>query len=145
MDYTNGQRGVFKIDNCPIVYAGIGGIIHLLRSLKETQDLGHPLFNNIRDGDWIMDYIIQRFNDNKHTKFLVKILEEIFQKVKELPNRAKPHYFSKVVNSLWDELIIDQLKNLSSDSFKWITQDPFTIHLFESVSQFYGKINSAKF
>lgn len=46
---------------------------------------------------------------------------------------------------LWNGLILGQLRQLDSDTFKWITQDPFNVHLFESISQFYGKVNSAKF
>ena len=128
-----------------MVYAGIGSIVYLLRFLKETQDLGHPLFNNIREGNWLLDYVIHRYNDNENTKFLIPILEEIFDNVKKLPKRAKPHYFAKTICYLWNGFILGQLKQLDKDSREWISQDPFTIHLFESIGQFYGKVNSAKF
>ncbi|CAI2359529.1 unnamed protein product [Moneuplotes crassus] len=144
-DYTLGKRGAYTIPHAPMVYAGIASVTHILRSLKETQDLGHPLFNNLREGNWIMDYIIGRFSDNEHTNFLVPILDALFSNVKELPNRSKPHYFSKIICYLWDAFILGQLSQLDHETARWISEDPFTINLYESVSQFYGKVNSAKF
>jgi len=73
-----------------MVYSGISSVIHLIRSLKETQDLGSPLFNSIREGNWLMDYIIDRFKDNVNTQFIAENLKPIFDVIKDLPRRAKP-------------------------------------------------------
>ena len=37
------------------------------------------------------------------------------------------------------------IRTLDKETFKWVTQDPFSVHLFESVSQFYGKVKSVKY
>lgn len=144
-DYTEGKRGAYQIDGVPMMYAGIASIQFLIRSLKESQNLGSPLFNNVRDGNWLMDYILDRYRDHQSTQFLVPVLEEIFNSIKGLPKRSKPRYFSKVIGKLWNAFIRGQLKKLDPYTFKWITQDPFTIHLFESIGQFYGKVKSVKF
>lgn len=35
-------------------------IIHLLRILKVSGDMGHEIFDNIRQGNWLIDYSINR-------------------------------------------------------------------------------------
>lgn len=76
-----------------MVYAGIASLIYNIRILKEDQNLGSPLFNNIRQGNWLLDYIVGRFRDNEKTLFIAERIDDLFSKVKKLPNHAKPHYF----------------------------------------------------
>jgi hypothetical protein len=128
-----------------MVYAGIASSIYHIRYLKETQNLGSPLFDSIRKGPWLMEYYLDRFRDNEKSLFLVDILEDLFDRIKKLPNRSKPHYFSKIMCFLWNGFILGQLRKFDKDALEWITQDPFMVHMFESVSQFYGKVDSAKF
>ena len=97
LDFTDGKRGTYSIDGVPIIYAGISSYVYLIRSYKETQNLGSPLYNNIRSGNWLLDYILTRFKENENTHFVVDILSDIFETIKELPNRCKPHYFSKAI------------------------------------------------
>jgi len=97
LDYTGGKRGVYLINGIEMDYAGIASIIFHLRHLKESQNLGSPLFNNIREGHWFLDFILQRFKDHIDTHFLVDILEDIFEHIKKLPNKSKPHYFAKTI------------------------------------------------
>lgn len=145
LDYTDGIRGTYNIDGVPIMYAGISSYVYLIRSYKETQNLGSPLYNNIRAGNWLLDYILTRFKENPNTQFVVDILSDIFETIKVLPNRCKPHYFSKAICYLWNSFILGQLRQLDKKTFKWVTQDPFSVHLFESISQFYGKVKSVQF
>jgi hypothetical protein len=81
-DSTEGKRGAYQIEGVPMVYAGIASVKFLIRSLKESQNLGSPLFNNVRDGDWLIDYILDRYRDHEGTKFLVPVLEDIFTNIK---------------------------------------------------------------
>jgi len=99
----------------------------------------------LRQRNCIKDHNNTRVKDNNSINFLVPILEELFQTVKQLPNRSKPHYFSKIICYLWDAFVVGQLSKLDKNTSSWITQDPFIVKLFESVSQFYGKVNSATF
>ena len=41
-------------------YAGIISLMHLIKEIKKNQDLGHPMCNNIREGDWLIKYTIER-------------------------------------------------------------------------------------
>lgn len=38
----------------PIVYCGLQGFVSLLTEISPRDDLGHPLCNNLRDGNWMM-------------------------------------------------------------------------------------------
>lgn len=38
----------------PIVYCGLQGFVSLLTEISPHDDLGHPLCNNLRDGNWMM-------------------------------------------------------------------------------------------
>ena len=40
----------------------------VLGAIRPTNDLGHPLCNNLRDGDWLPNYIAARLMFDKGTK-----------------------------------------------------------------------------
>lgn len=44
----------------PLVYAGLQGVVSLLSEITPNDDLGHPLCDNLRAGDWLMDYTCAR-------------------------------------------------------------------------------------
>ena len=36
------------------------GVISVLANVRQFNDLAHPLCRNLRDGDWMMDYVVAR-------------------------------------------------------------------------------------
>lgn len=36
------------------------GVISVLTNVRQFNDLAHPLCRNLRDGDWLMDYVVAR-------------------------------------------------------------------------------------
>lgn len=49
------ERGVYNVPGYgDLTYAGLQGIISITRKIAETNDLGHPLCNNLRNGNWLM-------------------------------------------------------------------------------------------
>ena len=40
-------------------YATIG-VVSVLESVRSSNDLGHPLCHNLRGGDWLINYTINR-------------------------------------------------------------------------------------
>ena len=46
----------------------ISGIMSILGKARARNDLGHPLFENIRTGDWMMHYIANRLKAFPGTK-----------------------------------------------------------------------------
>ena len=60
-DISGGRRGPYGLpDRGPFVYAGLQGPLHKLQQLKLSGDMGHPLLDNIRQGDWLLDYTLAR-------------------------------------------------------------------------------------
>ncbi|XP_072366697.1 LOW QUALITY PROTEIN: glycogen debranching enzyme-like [Scyliorhinus torazame] len=106
--------GCYSIANIgPLKYAGLQGFISVLADMRPRNDLGHPLCENLRDGDWMMDYISNRLIARGGK------LEEIgnwfaamFTFLKNLPRYLIPCYFDAIlvgayttlVDITWDEM-----------------------------------------
>lgn len=43
-----------------MVYCGLQGIMSMLASVRDNNDLGHPICDNLRAGDWLMGYTVNR-------------------------------------------------------------------------------------
>ena len=41
-------------------YCGLAGLVPVLAKVRRDNDLGHPLASNLRDGDWLLDFILSR-------------------------------------------------------------------------------------
>ena len=49
------------------VYCGLEGIMSMLTTVRKKNDLGHPICNNLRSGDWLADYTVKRLRHNSGT------------------------------------------------------------------------------
>jgi Central domain of human glycogen debranching enzyme len=38
----------------------LAGVMSILNKIRASNDLGHPLCDNLRRGDWLLDYIANR-------------------------------------------------------------------------------------
>jgi glycogen debranching enzyme len=56
--------------NSALPYCGIGGIAPLLEKVANDNDLGHPLLENLRKGNWLIDYIITRLSEEREGESL---------------------------------------------------------------------------
>ena len=43
-----------------LVYCGIHGIMTMLQTVRNHNDLGHPICDNLRAGDWMAGYTVNR-------------------------------------------------------------------------------------
>ena len=50
------------------VYCGLEGIMSMLTTVRDNNDLGHPICDNLRSGDWMAGYTINRLRLKKGTK-----------------------------------------------------------------------------
>ena len=48
------SAAVLKLEVCS------SGVMSLLSEIRVNNDLGHPLCENLRQGDWLMDYVVGR-------------------------------------------------------------------------------------
>lgn len=111
-------RGVYDIPNFgPLVYCGLQGFISLLSTVRPSNDLGHPMCNNLRDGDWMIDYIWQRLKRDAGTEPLGAWLETNLRYLKEIPRYLVPCYFDVVVTGTY-LLLVEQCYNLMGDFVK---------------------------
>lgn len=71
------------------------GVFKDVNEASQYNDLGKPLFTNLREGYWYFDYALNRLN--KLGGNLTKITEYIssyFDLLKSIPKYLIPHYFS---------------------------------------------------
>ncbi|XP_034479824.1 glycogen debranching enzyme isoform X4 [Drosophila innubila] len=89
----------------PIVYCGLQGFVSLLTEISPRDDLGHPLCNNLRDGNWMMDYIADRLNNFEDLKPLSVWLKATFEPLKNVPRYLVPCYFDAIVSGVYSVLV----------------------------------------
>lgn len=53
----------------------LAGVVSVLSEIRVINDLGHPLCGNLRDGDWLPDYIVGRLKLEPSTQRLAGWLE----------------------------------------------------------------------
>jgi glycogen debranching enzyme len=124
-DFRGGKDGVYSVPNHgALVYAGLQGWWSVLRDIVNSNNLGHPLCNHLRDGQWSLDYVVGRLealsrnNDFPALHAPVKWLSARFSAIRKLPNFLLPRYFALVVqtayNAAWNrsmELLSKEIRN----------------------------------
>ena len=124
-DFSRGEDGVYSIPNHgPLVYAGLQGWWSVLRDVIRNNDLGHPICNHLRDGQWSLDYIVQRLEriaklegfSSLHQP--AKWLSESFGAIRKYPSFLLPRYFALIIRTAyhasWDwgmELMNDDIQH----------------------------------
>ncbi|XP_022695874.1 glycogen debranching enzyme-like isoform X2 [Varroa jacobsoni] len=89
----------------PMLYCGLQGVMTHLAYIRPRNDLGHPLCANVRDGDWLMDYLISRLRPFKSCNGFADLLRRMFEPVRGVPHYLKPCYFDAVITSLFTQLL----------------------------------------
>eukprot|EP01128_Nolandella_sp_AFSM9_P004748 TRINITY_DN2190_c0_g1_i1.p1 TRINITY_DN2190_c0_g1~~TRINITY_DN2190_c0_g1_i1.p1 ORF type:complete len:1571 (-),score=177.42 TRINITY_DN2190_c0_g1_i1:40-4221(-) len=119
-NWSEGERGTYTIPHYgALKYAGIAGVCGLLQSVCATNDMGHPLFDNLRAGDWLLDYLVHRLRHYDTTvrpsleravgpgfSEVVQWLEVSFGAMKQLPRYLIPTYFSSVLTQLFEAVVL---------------------------------------
>ena len=76
-----------------LIYCGLQGFINVLEKERLSNNLGHAMFNNLREGDWMMNYIVNRLkrysqqelNERVGLEKLSKWLSKVFEALSNLP------------------------------------------------------------
>ncbi|CAI7672609.1 unnamed protein product [Penicillium bialowiezense] len=111
-DSSDGQDGIYEVPKLgPMVYAGLQGWWSVLEDIIKYNQLGHPLCDHLREGQWALDYIIGRLEKAATKEGYVDLkkpaswLREKFDAVRSLPNFLFPRYFAIIVqvayNAAW--------------------------------------------
>lgn len=58
---TGGAHGTYHIPNYGnLQYAGFGAFLKILKDARLYNNLGIPLFDNLRQGNWLLDFLLRR-------------------------------------------------------------------------------------
>eukprot|EP01147_Barroeca_monosierra_P006020 gene6020-7349_t len=94
------ESGPYKNDGAYIVpglgslkYAGVAGVIPVIEDIVAGNQLGHPLCDNIRSGDWLLSFISNHMRKRENTMFLSSVLDEILKGYQHIPINIKPKVF----------------------------------------------------
>jgi glycogen debranching enzyme len=106
---TDGADGCYNIPGYgPLVYAGMQGWWSVLRDIVKDNNLGHPICQHLRDGQWALDYCVGRLQKaSKKQKWEnltgpAQWLQERCDAIKKLPNFLLPRYFALVIQTLYN-------------------------------------------
>ncbi|XP_061377922.1 glycogen debranching enzyme [Danaus plexippus] len=93
--------GVYDVPgHGPLVYAGLQGVASLLEEVAPRDDLGHALCDNLRAGDWLLDYQWRRLESDPRLAALATIYREALRPVGDLPRFLVPAYFEVTVRCM---------------------------------------------
>ncbi|KAJ3036051.1 hypothetical protein HDV00_003098 [Rhizophlyctis rosea] len=138
----------------PFSYCGLQGFASALQPIARTNDLGHPIFSNIRNGPWMPDYVVGRVKKYEQyypaLSLLRKWLEDRLHLVKELSASFVPKYFTLVIMAAYQGL---RHRAISLTPAKFISTPPSRPHGVSSAEvflqacaltayQLYGRVGS---
>jgi len=102
-DRSAGDRGAYDIPGFgPLVYCGLFGVCSALDVERSTRgDLaGSPIIQNIKDGDWLLDYLVGRLDNVPALAGVLAWLEKVRSVFKQFPRDLVPFYFDLAVSEL---------------------------------------------
>ncbi|KAI3559250.1 glycogen debranching enzyme [Colletotrichum abscissum] len=107
-DGSGGNDGCYEIPGYgKLVYAGLQGWWSLLKDIIRDNNLAHPLCQNLRDGQWALDYIVGRLERISKTPDFENLekpavwLKERFDAIRKIPSFLLPRYFGLVLRTLY--------------------------------------------
>ncbi|KAF3762761.1 family 13 glycoside hydrolase, partial [Cryphonectria parasitica EP155] len=130
-DSSAGRDGVYDIPGYgKLVYAGLQGWWSILKDVIRDNNLAHPLCQNLRDGQWALDYIIGRLERASEGELYFRIakptlwLKKRFDAVRKIPSFLLPRYFGLVMRAAymaaWERGI--SLMNENVQKGQWFLQ-----------------------
>ncbi|KAG7524665.1 glycogen debranching enzyme-like isoform X2 [Solea senegalensis] len=99
----------------PLNYGGLQGLMSVMAEIRPKNNLGHPLCENLRQGDWMLDYITNRLLAKGGAVAEVgSWLEAIFGYLKHIPSYLKPCYFDAIIQGVYTTALEAAFKFMSS-------------------------------
>lgn len=112
-DLTEFGEGSYALPNVgKFVYCGLEGIFPVIKKIQETNDLGHPLCQNLRDGTWLFEWIIRRIGRIPELNGVKEIFEKSFNPLNDIPHFLRPCYFELIFIYLRNTVVEIALKKL---------------------------------
>ncbi|KAK8124935.1 Glycogen debranching enzyme [Apiospora kogelbergensis] len=130
-DGSDGKDGVYDIPgHGKLVYAGLQGWWSLLKDIIKDNNLAHPLCQNLRDGQWVLDYTVGRLERASQKPQFSRLgkpaawLKERFDAIRGIPSFLLPRYFGLVMQTAykaaWGRSM--ELMNENTRNGQWFLQ-----------------------
>ncbi|CCG80823.1 Glycogen debranching enzyme [Taphrina deformans PYCC 5710] len=140
--------GSYRIpDYGSLVYCGLQGWMAPLKDIVRWNNLGHPLCNHLREGQWAFDYILGRLKKYtadgaySHLSAVIEWLDSRFGAIRgKLPNFLIPKYFTIAVHTLYTAARTLAIRSMATTVSGG---DRFTQNLALCSLQMQGKVKSA--
>lgn len=107
-DASDGKDGVYDIPGYgKLVYAGLQGWWSVLKDIIKDNNLAHPLCQNLREGQWMLDYIVGRLERASTRPLYSRLakpaawLKERFDSIRSIPSFLLPRYFGLVLRTAY--------------------------------------------
>ncbi|XP_033960867.1 glycogen debranching enzyme isoform X2 [Pseudochaenichthys georgianus] len=96
-------------------YAGLQGLISVLADIRASNDLGHPVCGNLRQGDWLIDFVANRLTRREGPlQQIGQWLAAMFDYLKHIPRYLIPCYFDAILVSTYTTALDASQKLMSS-------------------------------
>lgn len=93
--------GVYDVPNCgKFVYAGLQGVCSVLDQINYENNLSHSLCNNIREGNWLVKYTVERLKAKKNLTSIADLLKSAFLHFNSVISGLRPSYVDLVLTSI---------------------------------------------
>ncbi|KAK7908146.1 glycogen debranching enzyme [Apiospora marii] len=130
-DGSDGKDGVYDIPgHGKLVYAGLQGWWSILKDIIKDNNLAHPLCQNLRDGQWVLDYTVGRLERASQKPQFARLgkpaawLKERFDAIRGIPSFLLPRYFGLVMQTAykaaWGRSM--ELMNKNTRDGQWFLQ-----------------------
>ncbi|XP_075038622.1 glycogen debranching enzyme isoform X1 [Mixophyes fleayi] len=108
--------GCYNIPNwTPLKYAGLQGLLSVMVDIRPKNDLGHPFCDNLRSGDWMIDYVSNRLIARGGACADVgKWFAAMFSYLKQIPRYLIPCYFDAILVGAYTTLLDAAWNQMSS-------------------------------
>lgn len=121
-DSSEGKDGVYSIPgHGSLVYAGLQGWWSPLETIIKNNDLGHPICNHLREGQWALDYVVGRIERMAQKEGFERLqkpatwLKERFNAVRSVPSFLLPRMFAMIIQVAFEAAWHQGLSLFSED------------------------------
>uniref|UniRef100_A0A1I7U7N9 Glycogen debranching enzyme n=1 Tax=Caenorhabditis tropicalis TaxID=1561998 RepID=A0A1I7U7N9_9PELO len=140
-DYATIQQGGYDVPNFgKFVYCGLQGLIPVLEKIRDQNDLGHPLCQNLRDGTWLCDYITGRLAKFEKLGEVSEAIKELLGPLEHVPYYLRPAYFEVLISHIYGKVRKEALKRMAPEI---ASSSALVRHLAISTLSFLGYIPGA--
>ncbi|KAF7652312.1 hypothetical protein LDENG_00098520 [Lucifuga dentata] len=99
----------------PLKYGGLQGLMSVMAEIRPKNDLGHPLCENLRQGDWLIDYISSRLLAKGGAVGEVgRWFQAMFSYLKPAPRYLLPCYFDAIIRGAYTTALEAVFQQMSS-------------------------------